>query len=131
MRSSPDRRQAGFTLVEILLAVAILAVGIYVLSAAASRCLGVIRAAKAYEGARFALDRGELEFPLLRKDDKILNMKVDETEYDGGYTFSRSYDKSKENEGLYIIKSRVTWADRGRTAQEELWRYLYYTNDVE
>jgi prepilin-type N-terminal cleavage/methylation domain-containing protein len=57
--------KAGMTLVEILMALAILAISAGVLMTATSRCLAVVSTAKNYYEARRILEIGELDYPLL------------------------------------------------------------------
>ncbi len=127
--------RAGLTLVEVLLALGILAATAGVLLTAVSRCLAVVRVSKNYYDARRILDLGELDHPLLvTKDknnkDKVINLDISPTEYDGGYTFSRSGERSSAYKDLVVVKTRVTWSNRGREAFEEVTSYLYYTNDL-
>ena len=134
MKRSP---RAGLTLVEVLLALAILAATAGVLMTAVSRCLGVVRQSKNYYAARRVLDMGELEHPLLvtkdpiDKKDKVINLNVGPVEYENGYTFTRSGDRSTTLKDLVVVKTRVAWSARGHEACEEVMSYLYYTNDLE
>jgi len=133
---SPISR-AGLTLVEVLLALAILAAAAGVLMTAVSRCLGVVRISKNYYAARRILDLGELEHPLLvTKDpldhkDKVINLNVSPADYGAGYTFTRSGERSSTLPDLVVVKTRVAWATRGQEAGEEVTSYLFYTNDLE
>ena len=73
---------SGMTLIEILMALAILTIAAGVLMTATSRCLNVVRTAKNYYEARRILEIGELDYPLLvvkkkgEKDLKPLNLNV-------------------------------------------------------
>lgn len=132
----PPSRRAGLTLVEVLLALAILAATAGVLMTAVSRCLGVVRQSKNYYAARRILDMGELEHPLLvtkdpiDKKDKVINLNVGPVDYEDGYTFTRSGERSATLKDLVVVKTRVAWSARGREACEEVMSYLYYTNDL-
>jgi len=129
--------RAGLTLVEVLLALAILAASAGVLMTAVSRCLGVVRLSKNYYAARRILDMGELEHPLLvTKDpllskDRVINLNVGPVDYDNGYTFTRSGERSATLKDLVVVKTRVAWSARGRESSEEVLSYLFYTNDLE
>lgn len=124
------------TLVEILLALAILGVSAGVLMTATSRCLAVVNTAKNYYEARRILETGELEYPLLvvqkknEKELKALNLNVGPIEYPRNFTYQRTAARDPDKSDLMIIKSRVVWSAKGKAAFEEVTSYLYYTNDV-
>jgi len=134
MTGNRHGNRAGLTLVEVLLALAILGISAGVLMTAVSRCLAVVRLSKNYYEARRILDLGEIDRPLLIKkennEDKAINLDVDSVEYPGGYTFSRRSERSKEIEDLVIVRTRVAWAAHGAQSFEEVTSYLYYTNDL-
>ena len=127
---------SGMTLIEILMALAILTIAAGVLMTATSRCLNVVRTAKNYYEARRILEIGELDYPLLvvkkkgEKDLKPLNLNVGPVSYPPNFTYQRSSERSSDKEELMIVHSRVTWSARGKAAFEEVTTYLYYTNDV-
>lgn len=126
--------RAGLTLVEVLLALAILAATAGVLLTAVSRCLAVVRLSKNYYDARRVLDMGELDHPLLvtkeMNKDKVINLNVGPIDYEG-YAFTRSGERSETLKDLVVVKTRVAWSSRGRESFEEVTSYLYYTNDLE
>ena len=124
------------TLIEVLLALAILTVAAGVLMTATSRCLAVVRTAKSYYEARRILEIGELEYPLLlvkkstEKELKPLNLTVGPIEYPMGYSYQRTSERNSAKEDLVIIHNRVTWSSKGREAFEEVTSYFYYTNEL-
>ena len=124
------------TLIEILMALAILAISAGVLMTATSRCLNVISTAKNYYEARRILETGELEYPLLvvqkkgEKDLKALNLNVGPIEYPRNFTYQRTSVRDEDKQDLMVVKSRVTWSAKGKSAFEEVTSYLYYTNEV-
>lgn len=129
--------RGGLTLVEVLLALAILAVTAGVLMTAVSRCLAVVRLSKNYYDARRILDLGELEHPLLvtkdeinKTKDKVINLNVGPLEYEDRYTFTRTGERSTRFKDLVVVTTRVAWSTKGREAHEEVTSYLYYTNDL-
>lgn len=124
------------TLVEILMALAILAISAGVLMTATSRCLAVVSTAKNYYEARRILETGELDYPLLvvkkknEKELKALNLNVGPIEYPRNFTYQRTSERDADKEDLMVIKTRVSWSAKGKAAFEEVTSYLYYTNDV-
>ncbi len=123
----------GMTLVEVMLAVLILSISMVVLLTAISRCLVVMKVVSNYHRAQWVLGAAELDHPinlLARPNDmEPEDFDVSEEAYDG-FTFSRTVedpDKEADQDArLLIVRSRVTWADRGREMQEEVVRYVYY-----
>ncbi len=122
--------RAGLTLVEVLLAMVILATGAMVLMTAVSHCLAVIRVSRNYHTARHVFDQGELEYPVFIKDEKVVNLELSSVEYENGFTFSRNWAEDPDHKGMRIIHTRVDWSDRGNRRGEETVSYLYYTNDL-
>jgi hypothetical protein len=124
------------TLVEILMALAILAISAGGLMTATSRCLAVVSTAKNYYEARRILETGELDYPLLvvkkknEKELKALNLNVGPIEYPRNFTYQRTSERDPDKEDLMVIKTRVSWSAKGKAAFEEVTSYLYYTNDV-
>lgn len=129
-QSDPPRGSPGMTLIEVLLATAILSVGLAMLLTAASRCLAVIRAAKTYQTARWTLSLGELEHPYNPSPtNKVEDFEVDayEPEPGNGFQFSRTVDDeaAEDTDGLRVIHTKVKWESRGHEAFEETVRYVY------
>jgi prepilin-type N-terminal cleavage/methylation domain-containing protein len=121
-----NTERAGLTLVEVLIALAILGIGLFVLIATASKCLAVARQAKNYEKARHLLGRVELEEPL---DPEEIEEGTDSGGFEGedsDYRWVREIRLiGEEEDGLYEITTRVTWSERGKQAFEDVVTYLY------
>ena len=130
MFAPPRSSRAGLTLIEVLLAMIILATGALVLMTAVSRCLAVIRISRNYHTARHIFDRGELEYPVFIKDKEVVNLDVSPVEYENGFTFSRESKEDPNHKGMRIVHTQVNWSDRGNQRGEETVSYLYYTNDL-
>ena len=132
-RGKPRRSGVdGMTLIEVLIAAAILGVGITALVSAAARCLAVMRVAKVYQSAQWALNLGEMEHPSLpQQDDK--EWEVSSERYDGGMTYTREIEEPDDElkDGLYIIRSKVTWAEKAHHGSEEVVRYLFVKEKAE
>ena len=128
---STRRWRAGLTLVEVMLAVAILGIGLTVLIATASTCLSVVKQSRNYESARHFLALVELEFK-----NKLLEMEEGQKLEDGeeSVTFKESSlykgfwevtTEGEEEDGLKKVVFRVAWSERGVQPYEEVVSYLY------
>jgi len=124
-QSAAHSLQSAFTLVEAVVALAILSIGIFVIIEATARCLAVIRVSRNYQTARAVLDRGESEFPLQPSNTVSENI-VQGTEYEPGYVFSRDLTEVDGEKKLYEVTTRVTWSESGRASAEEVVSYLYF-----
>ncbi|NLE66098.1 MAG: type II secretion system protein [Lentisphaerae bacterium] len=116
--------QSGFTLIEAVISLAILGLTIAVMVEATSRCLAVIRISRNYHAARTVLEQGELEHPLAESNSVPDNI-VMPVDYGNGFTYSRDLEQSADEEDLYVVRSRVTWAEKGRHSFEEVVSYCY------
>jgi prepilin-type N-terminal cleavage/methylation domain-containing protein len=115
----------GFTLVEVMLAAVILGVGLAVLMTAASRCLLVMKAARNYQEAQWVLGLGEADHPMAETND-LEDLNVAPTDYPNGCAFSREVEKDDEDEdGLHVVRTRVTWTQRGHEMKEEIVSYVF------
>jgi prepilin-type N-terminal cleavage/methylation domain-containing protein len=125
-------RSHGLTLIEVMLAVVIIAGGLTVLLTGAARCLTAVKQAQYYQEAQWTLAKGETEHPLLHTND-LEALEVDDVDYENGFTFSRRVaDIEEENEdGLFEIRTRVTWSVRGQAAFEEVVRLMYIPEAIE
>ena len=128
---SEQIRRQGFSLVEVLLALAITGIGLFVMIETASRCLAVIRKSAHYERARHLLARVELEFPLQTKEE--IEEGVESERFDGEdseYRWEREIKiVGEEEDGLFEVTTRVIWSGRTREAREEIVTYLYAPED--
>ncbi len=119
------RRRAGLTLIETLLAVAILGIALSVLVAAAGQALGVVRRARNFATARHLLDIVELENPIpdLAEAAGMIESGGFDPPY-ADYSWERTVepmlDLMGEETGYYLIRTRVRWSDRGQETFEEL-----------
>lgn len=125
--------RTGLTLLEVMLALAIIGFGVAALSTATSRCLALVTLSKRFHEARYALELSELKYPLVEVDDELQNKEVPETEILPGLTFSRVAEipKDYEDTGLFVLHNKVVWEGTGSNNFEETIRYLYYTNDLQ
>lgn len=125
--------RAGLTLVEVMLALMVLGIGLTALIAAASRCLAVVRQSRSYETSRNLVNRVELEHPLQ------LEEKIEEGSDGGDFGFDYSgYRWSREiklvgrkEDGLFEVRTRVMWSERGQESFDEVVTYLYAPEEEE
>lgn len=131
-RPSPVRRH-GLTLIEVMLALAIVAVGLTAIIAATSRCLSVIAQSRAYETSRHLLARVEVEQPIWLKE------KIEPGSESGtftgdhyGYRWTRDIEiVGRKEDGLFLVRTRVYWSERGRESFDEVQTYLYAPEEKE
>jgi prepilin-type N-terminal cleavage/methylation domain-containing protein len=119
----------GFTLVEVLLAVVILSLGLTVILTGTGRCLAVMKRARNYQNAIFALQKGEAEHPITAATNDIKNVEVRDEKY-GEFTYSRTVDDDKDKDGLHVVHSRVAWMERGSEVFEEVVCYVFCPEDA-
>lgn len=117
----------GLTLVEAVLALAILSISIFVLIETTAKCLAVIRVSRNYQTARTVLDQGELEYPL-NGTNSVEDNTVSSVEYPNGFIFSRGLKTVDGEDDLFIVITRVSWSEAGHDSFEEVTSYLYCPN---
>lgn len=126
-------RCEGLTLIEVMLALAIVAVGLTTIIAALSRCLSVIAQSRAYETSRHLLTRVEVEEPLLLKEK--IEPGTESGSFSGnyyGYRWTREVELvGRKEDGLFRIRTRVYWTERGQENFDEVMTYLYAPEEVE
>ena len=121
-------RVAGaFTLIEAVLAVAIMSICAFALMAAASRCLAVAGTSRNLHTVANVIDRGELEYPL-QPTNEISDNVVKPVTYDNGFTFERTVEPLGKEEDIFVVKTTVTWSSKGKHASESVETLLYSTN---
>jgi len=127
MANARTRKAAdGFTLVEVLLAVVILSVGLTALLTGAARCIAVMKTAKSYQDAIWTLNKGEAEHPLTVVTNDIKSLEVSNEEYPNGFSYSREVEDDEDEDGLYVVRARATWSEKGRESKEEVVSYVMY-----
>jgi prepilin-type N-terminal cleavage/methylation domain-containing protein len=114
-------RSRGFTLIEVLLAVAILTIGGIGLVSATSQCIATARRARLFNTARALIGRVELEHPLRAED---IEETVHEGEFEGGpdgVHWARIIEPyGEEEDRLFQVTVRVSWTDRSAAKYEEI-----------
>jgi len=124
------------TLIEVLLAAAILGMGLSALMAQMSGGFRLLKASKDFEDAQWVLAVGELKHPLRPKDDIEKDLTVEPDSLDNelpadlagkGFAFERVVDEKEDPppnvaaDGLYVVRTRVHWHNH----TEEFVRYVW------
>lgn len=115
------------TLIEVVIAMAVLGIALTGIMVATGRCLAVAQRARAYEIARSLIDRVEQENPLL------LMEEMEEGEEGGsfeggpeGFAWERRIERVEteqrqlEEQGLFRVTTRVVWTDHSQESAEEV-----------
>lgn len=125
-------KRSGFTLIEVMLAILILSIGLVVLVNSAGRCLAVIKAARYYEDARHLVARVALEVPIDREEfEEGTESGSFEGKY-GEYRWQRSITAAgEEDQGLFEVRTRITWSERSGDSHEEIVRLLYVPEAIQ
>ncbi|MDD5704896.1 MAG: prepilin-type N-terminal cleavage/methylation domain-containing protein, partial [Kiritimatiellae bacterium] len=104
--------RSGMTLIEVLLAAMIIGAGMVTLLGGLSNCLAVMRAAREYQQAQWALSLGELTYPITEVEDvEQLEVEPDSSLVEG-FTFERTVDdkaieSEADDDGLYVLRTRL------------------------
>ena len=122
-------RRAGFTLIEVLIATMILALGLMTLMTGLSNCAAMMTLSKEYQDAQYVFSLGELKYPMKESTDVEKDLVVDpDPDLVEGYVFERTVDEKEEeknvvDDGLYLVRTRVSWGS-GKDQYEELVRLV-------
>ncbi len=117
-----NRHCAGYILLEVVLAVVIVAVGLGVLMDCLGRCLAAARSIQTYSVAEMLLANKSGEFRIERAND-LLDQEGLFEEYPG-FTWRRWFEPT-ETQGLWRQILTVSWEERGQTVTDSLVEYRY------
>lgn len=110
-----------------MLTIIILGIAGVVLITTTSQGLGVVRAARLYNHAHSLLARIDLEHPLFDEDIQVGTERgrFPSTEL-GDFSWSRTIEViGEEEDGLFEVRTRVSWTRRGQTGYEEVVYFRY------
>lgn len=131
-RKSAKAGLAGFTLLEVILAVMILGGGLTVIYRAIIVNARMVSISRERQEVAYVFSLGELEHPLRDIEDIEEDAVVEpDATLREGYIFERTVDEKEEPEegveddGLYVVRTIVTWGDGEN--REEIVRYLRKT----
>ena len=127
MKKLSSHWKHGLTLIEVILAVVILGIGSGVLLLATARCLAIITKSQRYSTAQRLILQVGAEHPLTRSEIDT-ETKSGTFDADDGYRWEREITKpeNENRKGLYTVRTRVSWSDRGRDSFEEIttWHFI-------
>jgi prepilin-type N-terminal cleavage/methylation domain-containing protein len=117
-------RKQGLTLIEVMLAIVILGIGAGTLMLATARCMSVAVKAQHYSVAQRLILRVNTENPLTRGE---IDDGTESGRFDDGYRWEREIteNENEDREGLYKVRTRVSWSSRGKKSHEETTTYFY------
>jgi hypothetical protein len=111
-----------------MLAVVILGIGSGILLLATARCIAIVSKSQRYSTAQRLIQQVGAEQPLTRSE---METGTESGRFDGddeGYRWEREVTEPDEEnrKGLYSVRTRVSWSDRGRSSFEEVitWYYI-------
>ena len=112
----------GFLLLEVLLAIFLLSLSVFVLIEGLSRCVAAARSVQNYSISDILLANKSYEFRTERPSD-ILDQNGTFPDYPG-YAWSRTFEGT-DNEGLWKQIITVSWYERGQVASDSIVEYRY------
>lgn len=128
-RRPPASSKAGFTLVEIMLAVIILATALTVIYRAIIIDSRMVALSRERQEVAYVFSLGDFAHPIHDIEDIEEDVPVDpDYSLKEGYAYSRTVDEKPdpedgvEDDGLYTVRTIVTWNDGN--SREEVVRYL-------
>jgi prepilin-type N-terminal cleavage/methylation domain-containing protein len=124
MKSEMRKVNGGMTLIEVMLAVAILGFSFTVLLTAASRCIASIKQSQVYQKSQWTMAMAEAEYPLMKTND-IEELNVGPETFDNGLTYTREVEEDEDEDGLYVVRARVGWNSHGQERFDEVVSYIY------
>lgn len=124
-----DRRRSGMTLIEVILATVILGICMLSLMQGISACVEVFNASAFIHEAANVLSRGEAEYPMIIQTDPEVDLVVDsDSKLVEGWTFERAVDEDEDEDGLFVVKTKVVKGQGGLGMEQEFVRLIYYSS---
>lgn len=109
-------------LLEVILAVALLAISMFAIIESLSRCLAAARAIQSYSTSEILLANKSFEFRTERPTD-ILDQEGEFEDYHG-FSWSRKLEGT-DTDGLWKQTVTVYWYERGKLASDSVVEYRY------
>lgn len=119
-------RRSGMTLLEVLLAVMILGVCTAGLMQGLGSSAEVFRAAQFVRQAGNVLARGDAEHPATVNSDPVEDLEVPpDAELLDGWTYERVCEEDEDEDGIYVVRTRVTCGGGGPGNEIEFVSFVY------
>lgn len=131
---SRKRSRRGLTLIEVMLSIVILGIGTGVLLLATAKCLAIVTKSQRYSTAQRLIQQVGAEHPLTRSEIEPGTESGrfdDEEDYRWEREIIENEDENEYRKGLYTVRTRVIWSDRGQNSFEETVTWLYITPEEE
>jgi len=119
---APPRHDGGFLLLEVILAVTLLAISMFAIIGSLSQCLAAARSIQSYSTSEILLANKSFEFRAERPTD-ILDQEGEFEDYPG-FSWSRKFEGT-DTEGLWQQTITVYWYERGKLASDSVVEYRY------
>lgn len=125
------KHRAAFTLIEVLFAAMLLGLGLFTLMTGLTTCLKTIKIASDFQGVQWVFGLAQLAYPVTDVEELEDLVVEPDDQLAEGFVFQRTIDeKLIENEetdddGLYVMRSRVSWGNGGDGECEELVQYIW------
>ena len=116
------RSPRGFMLLEVVIALAIVAVALPALIGSLSRCLAAARAVQNYSLVEMLLANKSYDFRVEQAQD--YDDKDGQCEGYPGYTWQRTL-VATDTEDLWLQTLTIYWHERNKTASESILEYRY------
>ena len=119
-------RSSGFMLLEVIFAIALLSIGLFVLVESVGRCVAAARSIQNYGVAETVLANKSYEFRVEQPQD-YLDQEGQCDDYPG-FSWSRTFERYEDVEGvdgLWIQTITVYWNERGQPASDSIVEYRY------
>jgi len=118
----PSHGESAFLLLEVLLALFILTISVFVLVERLSLCIAAARSVQSYSTSEMLLANQSYIFHTERGLD-IVDQEGTFDDYPG-YTWSRKLEQT-DTEGLWKQVVTVSWYERGQLASDSVVEYKY------
>ena len=119
------RDQRGFLLLEVIVAVSLIAVGLFVLLEGLGRCLAAARSVQNYSLVETLLANKSYEFRVERAQD-FLDQDGKFDDYPG-FEWDRRFDGT-DAEGLWKQTITVYWTERSKRVSDSVVEFRYLPN---
>jgi hypothetical protein len=119
---APQRRDGGFLMLEVILAMALLAISTVAIVESLGRCLAAARAVQSYSTSEILLANKSFEFRTERPTD-LLDQEGEFEDYPG-FSWSRKLEET-DSDGLWKQTITVYWYEHSQLASDAVVEYRY------